>query len=316
MMIHETWRKGNAFTLHAGDCAELLRQLPDGSIPLTLTSPPYCIGKAYEDKHRAEDFIEDHEAILPEIVRITKDGGSICWQVGYHVTDGVVMPLDFVVFQILSRFPEIRLRNRIIWTFGHGMHDPNRFCGRHETLLWFTKGADYTFNLDAVRVAQKYPGKKGYKGKKKGEFTGNPLGKNPSDVWQHPGDVWDFPNVKARHREKTGHPCQFPIALATRVIKALTKKNGLVLDPYSGAGTTAAAAALTGRRFVGAELEPKYYQIAIDRINAAHAGTLDYRAEDKPVYAPPANTPLTTIPPNWTKHPGYEEVPLSPTHAR
>jgi adenine-specific DNA-methyltransferase len=313
MIIHPSWRKNNNLTLYRGDCAELLAKIPDASIDLTLTSPPYCIGKAYEDKRKAEDFLKDHEAILPEIVRVTKLGGSICWQVGYHVDAGVVTPLDFVVFQILNKFPHVRLRNRIIWTFGHGLHDPNRFCGRHESLLWFTKGDEYTFNLDAVRVAQKYPGKKGYKGSKKGEYSGNPLGKNPSDVWQEPSDVWDLPNVKSRHPEKTGHPCQFPLGLARRTIKALTDEGDLVLDPYTGAGTTAAGAVLTKRRFVGAELEPKYYKIAVERIKSAAAGTLHYRSENKPVYSPPANTPLTTVPPGWRQHPSHEEVSLSPS---
>ncbi len=76
------------------------------------------------------------------------------------------------------RTPTLLLRNRVVWTFGHGLHSPTRFSGRHETILWFTKGDNYTFNLDAVRVPQKYPGKRHYKGLKKGKFSGNPLGKN------------------------------------------------------------------------------------------------------------------------------------------
>jgi len=292
MTIYPTWKPRRAFSLFKGDCADLLAGLPDNSVSLTLTSPPYCIGKSYEDKTKAEDFIKDHKTVLPEIVRVTKAGGSICWQVGYHVSNGVLTPLDFVVFSILSEFKEIQLRNRIIWTFGHGLHDPNRFCGRHETLLWFTKGNDYNFDLDAVRVPQKYPGKKGYKGKNKGKLSGNPQGKNPSDVW-------DYPNVKARHPEKTDHPCQFPVALANRVIKALTTKGDLVLDPYSGSGTTGAAAALCGRHFVGAELDHSYHAIARTRILEARAGTLSYREDDKPVYEPPPNTSLTTLPEAW-----------------
>jgi adenine-specific DNA-methyltransferase len=295
MKIYEDWRCDRSFTLFNGDCAKLLASLPDNSVSLTLTSPPYCIGKSYEDKTKAEDFVKDHKAILPEIVRVTKPGGSICWQVGYHVSKGVVTPLDFVVFSILSAFKDIRLRNRIIWTFGHGLHDANRFCGRHETLLWFTKGDDYEFDLDAVRVLQKYPGKKAYKGKNKGKLSGNPLGKNPSDVW-------DYPNVKARHPEKTDHPCQFPIALANRVIKALTTKGDLILDPYAGSGTTGAAAAICGRHFVGAEIDRAYHRIAENRILKAGAGTLSYREDDKPVYEPAPNTALTIIPNGWKRH--------------
>ncbi len=252
------------------------------------------MGKSYEHETDAADFVKNHEAVLPEVVRVTKNGGSICWQVGYHVSDCIVTPLDYHVFRILAAYPSIHLRNRIVWTFGHGLHDLKRFSGRHESLLWFTKGAEYTFNLDAVRIPQKYPGKKAYKGDKKGQFSGNPLGKNPSDVWE-------IPNVKARHPEKTIHPCQFPIALAKRVIAALTVKQALVVDPYIGAGTTAAAAVMLKRRFAGAEINKKFFRIACARIASAKAGTLDYRPDNKAVYDPPPNTPLTTIPKSWPK---------------
>ncbi len=178
------WRTGNVCTLLRGDCVKLLRALPPNCVDLVLTSPPYCMGKNYENKTDAADFTADHEAILPEIIRVVRTGGSICWQVGYHVSDGVVTPLDFIIFEIMSRYPRIHLRNRIVWTFGHGLHAEKRFSGRHELLLWFTKGKQYRFNLDAVRVAQKYPGKKHYKGANKGKYSGNPLGKNPSDIWE------------------------------------------------------------------------------------------------------------------------------------
>src|SRR5262245_55001730 len=122
MKIDQIWRRGNKCTLFLGDCIDLLRSLPDDSVDLTLKSPPYCIGKAYEDKTKAEDFVKDHKIILPEVVRVTKLGGSICWQVGYHVSNGVLTPLDFVVYQLLQEVNcnEIYLRNRIVWTFGHG----------------------------------------------------------------------------------------------------------------------------------------------------------------------------------------------------
>lgn len=293
MKVHEVWRRDRNFTISPGDCAELLRSMPDESVDLVLTSPPYCIGKAYEDKTKAEDFLKDHEAILPEIVRVTKIGGSICWQVGYHVNNGVVTPLDFLVYRILTeKCKDVHLRNRIVWTFGHGLHSADRFSGRHETLLWFTKGNSYKFNLDDVRIPQKYPGKRHYKGDQKGQPSGNPKGKNPADVW-------DIPNVKANHVEKTAHPCQFPIALAQRVIKALTNPDDLVLDPYAGSGTTGAASALLNRKFVGAEIEPKYYKIARNRLKSAIEDKLKFRPENLPVYVPPPNTPLTSIPAEW-----------------
>jgi adenine-specific DNA-methyltransferase len=183
------------------------------------------MGKEYDTSHSIEDFKADQLHLAPLLVRALRDGGSLCWQVGHHVQNGVTVPLDAIVYPIFAAQEGLFLRNRIVWTFGHGVHASRRFSGRHETILWFTKGHDYHFNLDAVRVPQKYPGKRHYKGPKKGEWSGNPLGKNPSDVW-------DIPNVKSRHIEKTDHPCQFPVALVQRLIRALVPAQGFVVDPF------------------------------------------------------------------------------------
>lgn len=277
--IYRQFDTGRDYVMYGGDCLKFLRGLPNESVNLTITSPPYCIGKSYESSTSAADFTATHAKVLPEILRITKAGGSICWQVGYHVAGRAIVPLDYLVYDIVKNMPDIKLRNRIIWTFGHGLHESERFTGRHETILWFTKGDDYHFNLDAVRIPQRYPGKKHYKGPKKGEYSGNPLGKNPSDVW-------DIPNVKSNHKEKTEHPCQFPVGLAQRLIKALCPPNGLVLDPYAGSGTTGAAAALEGRRFFGAEIDSAYCDLAKQRIRQALRGTLPFREVDIPVMIP------------------------------
>lgn len=285
MKISTQFSIDNDITLYNGDCLELLKQLPDESVDLAVTSPPYCMGKAYEDpKDDLRTFFDKHTELLPEIYRVLKEGGSMCWQVGYHVKNNQVSPLDFLVHEVIKSHPNkeiannLILRNRIIWTFGHGYNASIRFSGRHEVIMWYTKGKQFDFNLDSVRVPQKYPGKRHYKGDKKGEFSGNPLGKNPSDVWE-------IPNVKANHVEKTEHPCQFPIAIPQRLIKALTPENGLVLDPFFGSGASGIAAALEGRRFVGAETEKRYCDIAGERTKQALDGTIRYR-EDKPVYEP------------------------------
>lgn len=210
--------------------------------------------EAYEDPHDdIETFRKQHQDIFSDLYRVVKPGGSICWQIGYHVSDKCVVPLDYIVYDIFTSMSEgldnpLILRNRIVWTFGHGLNSTTRFSGRHEMILWFTKGLQTVFNLDEVRVPQKYPGKRFYKGPNKGQLSGNPMGKNPSDVW-------DIPNVKAKHIEKTAHPCQFPVAIPRRLIRALTNKNGLVLDPFMGSGTTGVAALIEGRRFVGSEIQ-------------------------------------------------------------
>lgn len=265
--------------LHNADCMDVLASMKDESVDLTVTSPPYCLGKPYESTKDVADFSSFHKKILPEIARVTKPGGSICWQVGSHVQNRTVTPLDFLVYEICRDIEGLVLRNRIIWTYGHGLNETQRFTGRHETILWFTKGDNYTFNLDAIRVPQKYPGKKYYKGPNKGQYSGNPLGKNPTDVW-------DIPNVKAQHKEKTNHPCQFPIALAHRLILGLTNETDMVFDPFSGAGTTAAAAMMLNRNFVGSELFGEYFEIATSRISAAREGNLPHRSVDEPLLDP------------------------------
>lgn len=299
MEIKEQFSSNNELTIYKGDCLELLKEIPDNYCDLIITSPPYCIGKAYEDIHDdINTFINQQKIIFDDVYRILKVGGSICWQVGYHITDAETLPLDYYVYQIFSegskmyKFPLI-LRNRIIWTFGHGLNSTQRFSGRHETILWFTKGKEYTFNLDSVRVPQKYPGKRYYRGEKKGELSGNPFGKNPSDVW-------DIPNVKANHVEKTQHPCQFPVAIPRRLIKALTNVNGVVLDPFMGVGSSGVASVLENRKFIGAEIKETYFDIAKDRLQQTIDGKIRIR-EDVPVHEPNMNSAVAKLPDEFRK---------------
>lgn len=282
-----------------GDCKEMLHHLPSESVDLIITSPPYCMKKEYEDSHNdIRSFRLQHEIIFEDLYRVLKPHGSICWQVGYHVSETCVIPLDYIVYDIFTRRSEeykdpLILRNRIIWTYGHGLNSRKRFSGRHETILWFTKGEQGVFNLDSVRVPQKYPGKKSYKGEHKGELSGNPLGKNPSDVW-------DIPNVKAHHVEKTEHPCQFPVAIPQRLIRALTNERDIVLDPFMGVGTTGVAAILENRRFVGAEIHSNYIKIAEERIHEAAKGTLKIR-DDVPASSPNPNSAVAKLPETFRK---------------
>ena len=206
----------------------------------------------------------------------------------------VEIPLDALVYGVFSKSRSLKLRNRIVWTFGHGEHCHRRFSGRHETVLWFTRGNRYRFDLDAVRVPQKYPGKRHYKGPNRGEPSGNPLGKNP-------GDVWEIPNVKAGHVEKTDHPCQFPVALAQRLVKALCPARGLVIDPFVGSGSTAIAAVLEGRKFLGCDHNSKYAKMARARLKELRAGTLRIRPLDLPVQTPSPNDAVARIPAQWLR---------------
>lgn len=267
-----------SWKIETSDNLKFMHHLADQSMKLIITSPPYNLGKTYETRRSQEFYLEEQAATIAEAVRLLHPRGSICWQVGNHVADGEVYPLDILLYP-LFRNHRLKLRNRIVWTFGHGLHCQKRFSGRHETILWFTKGDDYTFNLDPVRVPSKYPEKKHFKGPKRGEFSGNPLGKNPSDVWE-------IPNVKANHVEKTMHPCQFPIGLVERLVLALTNKGDNVLDPYLGVGSSAVAALKNGRNAYGCDTVEEYVDIAKDRIRELFAGNLRTRPMNKPVYEP------------------------------
>ncbi len=254
--------------LHEGDTRNLLKQIPSEFVQLTVTSPPYNLGKPYEERLDLSEYLAQQEEIIKECVRVLNPHGSICWQVGNYVKDSEIIPLDIMLYPIFVKYG-LHLRNRIVWHFGHGLHASKRFSGRYEVVLWFTKGDNYLFNLDAVRIPQKYPNKKHFKGPNKGELSSNPLGKNPSDIWE-------IPNVKANHVEKTAHPCQFPVELIERLVLALTNPGDWVLDPFLGVGTTAIAALIHGRKAVGAEIMPEYIKITKERIGLAEKGELGF----------------------------------------
>ncbi|MCX7977261.1 MAG: site-specific DNA-methyltransferase [Bellilinea sp.] len=279
IVLSETFSEQADCVLYNGNTLELLRSIPNQRIQLVVTSPPYNLGKPYESRLDMQTYLEQQKAVISECVRVLNEQGSLCWQVGNHVKkDGEIVPLDIMLYPLFKDFG-LKLRNRIVWYFGHGLHASRRFSGRYEVILWFTKSNEYVFNLDAVRIPQRYPSKKYFKGPKKGQLSGNPLGKNPSDVWE-------IPNVKANHVEKTIHPCQFPVELIERLVLALTHPGDWVLDPFMGVGSTAIAALIHQRKAVGAEIVADYMQIARQRIALAEMGQLRIRPMERPVYDP------------------------------
>jgi adenine-specific DNA-methyltransferase len=290
--IAEAFAPDERIVVYPDDCLELLRQIPDGAMQLIITSPPYNLGKEYEKRLSLRRYLDEQTAVIEECVRTLSPRGSICWQVGNYVDKGSVVPLDAVLYPIFDRLG-LRMRNRIIWHFEHGLHCSRRFSGRYETIIWFTKSDDYVFNLDPVRVPQKYPGKKYFKGPRAGDYSCNPLGKNP-------GDVWIIPNVKCNHVEKTDHPCQFPVELIERFVLAMSNEDEWVLDPFLGTGTTVVAAIRHNRRGAGAETYSKYVDLATERIKQEMAGTLRTRPMDRPVYDPKEAGNRLTIAP-WSK---------------
>ena len=245
--------------LYNGDCLELLRELKDESVDTIVSSPPYNIGKEYENRKHLDSYLKSQSEVLKECYRVLKPTGSIFWQVGSYSLNGSLIPLDVKFFPIFENLGMIS-RNRIIWLRPHGLHASKKFSGRHETILWFSKSNDYKFNLDNIRVPQKYQNKKHHSGEKHGELSCNPDGKNP-------GDIWAFRNVKHNHEEQTIHPCQFPEDLIARVILCSTDKGDVVLDPYMGTGTVAVVANENSRKYVCSEIDSSYFEVASRRLS-------------------------------------------------
>ena len=289
--------------LHLGDTLDFLKTIPDDVISLIISSPPYNLGKVYEKKVDIGNYLSQQKPVIAELVRVLKDDGSLCWEVGNFVNKGEVFPLDIYYYPIFKE-QGLKLRNRIIWHFGHGLHASKRFSGRYESIIWFSKSDSFKFNLDNVRVPSKYPGKRHFKGKLKGKPSCNPLGKNPSDVWtvvkeDWDKEVWNIPNVKSNHPEKTIHPCQFPIELVERCILALTDKNDWVLDPYCGVGSALIASIKNNRKTVGCDKEKIYIEIAEKRIKDYFSGDLKIRPIGKPIFIPTGREKVSQMPIEW-----------------
>jgi len=291
------------YSIENGDCLKVLKKYEDGKFDLIITSPPYNIGKSYETKTTIEKYLETQEEIIQELIRTLSEEGSICWQVGNFVDKGEIFPLDIFYYQIFKKYG-LKLRNRIIWHFGHGLHASKRFSGRYETILWFTKSDNYIFNLDDVRVPAKYPGKRHFKGLNKGKLSGNPKGKNPSDIWEivlkdWENELWNIPNVKSNHPEKTSHPCQYPVELVERCVLALTNKDSWVLDPFNGVGSAVIASLKNDRNAIGIDQEKEYCEIAKNRIKELKEGNLKLRPINKPIHKPSKKDKIAQVPKEW-----------------
>ena len=298
-----TFHEDADVVLFEGDCNELLLQIPSESVDLVITSPPYNLGKKYEKRNSLQSYLKNLEPVISELKRVLSNTGNICWQVGNYVEKGEVFPLDIYFYNLFKQIG-FKLRNRIIWRFNHGLHCTKRFSGRYEVILWFSKSDEYIFNLDPVRIPAKYPGKRHFKGPKRGQLSGNPLGKNPSDVWDivtldWEEGIWDIPNVKANHPEKTEHPCQFPVELVQRCVLALTHSDGVVFDPYCGAGSSVIAALQHNRRAIASEIDSTYVCITRERIQKFADGELALRPMGKPIHQPSGKESAAQLPLEW-----------------
>ena len=247
--------------LYHGDALELLAALPPSSVDLTVTSPPYNIGKAYENRLQIDDYVGWCERWIRQIHAATTATGAFWLNVGYLQVPGKAkaLPIPYLLWNRVDFF----LVQEVVWHYGAGVASRRSFSPRNEKFLWFVKDErHYMFDLDAVRDPNvKYPNQK-----KHGKLKCNPLGKNPTDVWTFP-KVTSGANRSAR--ERTSHPAQFPLAVIDRVVKASSCPGDVVLDPFIGSGTTAEAALKQGRVVVGFEMRRDYIEIARRRVETA-----------------------------------------------
>ncbi len=251
-------QEGDGFLIYNGDCLELMQQLPGNLLPLTVTSPPYNIGKEYEERIALGNYLDWCESWIKQIHRLTTRRGAFWLNLGYVSIPNraKAIPIPYLLWERSPFF----LLQEIVWNYGAGVAARLSFSPRNEKFLWYVKDPDaYVFNLDAVRDPNiKYP-----KQKKNGKLKCNQLGKNPSDVWQ-------FPKVTSgknrASKERTSHPAQFPIAVIERIIKSCSNPGDVLFDPFLGSGSMIEAALRNGRKCIGFEINSKYACLAGERI--------------------------------------------------
>lgn len=275
----ETFRQIIGSTAKA-DVLDFLDSIPDESVQLCLFSPPYNVGKDYgaapgADAMRAVYYHGWIMQVLSEAARILKPGGTLFLQVGStRDWQDRLMPLDVLLYEDIRR-TGLTFQSRVVWTLPHGLTPKNRLAERYETAIVWSKGEQHTvFNPTPARAPQKQPDKRAFKGPRKGQLSGHPLGAWPTNVWS------DIPSVRHNHPERAhgAHPAQFPKALARRAILIYTRAGDLVCDPFSGSGTTQESCVETHRAFVGADL---FYE--------------DIRARRLAVAAPDTYSPLPGV---------------------
>ena len=244
------------------DAIDSMSHLPANMFDLIITSPPYNIGKEYETPMPLSDYIDWSEKWINQVYHLCKPFGAMWLNLGYIEVPGRgrAVPISYLIWEKLPFF----LLQEVVWNYGAGVSTKKVFSPRNEKFLWLAKSPDkYTFNLDAVRDPNtKYPNQK-----KNGKSRVNPLGKNPTDVWQFPKVTTGQGLIGRRaSRERTKHPAQFPLAVIDRIVKASSNPGDVVFDPFIGSGTTAEAAMMNGRKAVGFEIRSEYIDIAVERL--------------------------------------------------
>lgn len=249
---------GDGYAIYCADCLPLLRKMPGDIFSLTVTSPPYNIGKEYEEPLPLENYLGWCGQWMQEVYRIARSDGAFWLNIGYVELSGraKALPLPYLLW---DRSP-FYLVQEVVWNYGAGVAARKSLSPRNEKFLWYVKDPEnYTFNLDIIRDPDvKYPFQK-----KNGKLRCNTIGKNPSDVWQ----VAKVTSGEDRASpERTPHPAQFPLDLVNRIVLGFSNPGELVLDPFMGSGTVCVSCLQHGRRFLGIEIKPEYCELAAKRI--------------------------------------------------
>lgn len=231
-----------------GDCRDLIKEIPDKSINMVVTSPPYNIGKnygKYNDKISLEEWKQLINEITSEIYRVLTDDGSFFLNLSPipYGTDKEILPLPYIGYDIIKQ-NNFYLRNMITWTFNNMQNCTNRLSGRYENIIWAVKDIkNYVFNLNDVRIP--------YITKNDKRLTGE--GRNPTDVW-----YFDRVNNMTKKKLNISHPTVYPLDMIERIVKMSTNKGDTILDPFLGSGTTLVVANRLGRNGIGFELDMNY----------------------------------------------------------
>jgi adenine-specific DNA-methyltransferase len=258
----ETFYSAPGFLLYRGDCHDFLKALAGigQRVDLIVTSPPYNIGKEYEAALPVDQYVEWCRSWLTAVWDVTACNGAFWLNLGYLEVPGrgLCVPIPYLLWNASPFY----LVQEIVWNYGAGVSSKRRLSPRNEKWLFYVRDrSEYTFNLDEIRDPNvKYPDQK-----RNGRFRCNPLGKNPTDVWS-------FPKVttgeKRKSRERTIHPAQFPLAVVERIVRVSSNPSDIVIDPFSGSGSTGIAAASLGRLYVGCEISRRYCTLAAERFEA------------------------------------------------
>jgi DNA modification methylase len=252
----------NNIEIIVGDALVELVKIKSSTVDLIVADPPYNLGKDYGNNHDVQGFgeyLEFSRNWLCQANRILKPTGTLYVFMGFRFIS--------YLYDILDRELQMFFNSWIVWHYTQGMGKTKGFSPRHDDILMFTKSKEFKFNLDNVRVPQKY-----YRDRN------NMRGANP-------GDVWEFSHVHYCNDNRQNHPTQKPEGLVERIVLASSDEGNLVVDPFSGSGTTLRICQQLNRRAVGIEKNPDYVTLTKNRLATPFTGfdSVDPRMERVPL---------------------------------